>query len=336
MLVVMKKDATEKDINAVVQAIENQGYEARPIPGSNRTAIGTIGNTIPVNDTYIRNLPGVKEVIHVTRPYKLASRDFHPDDSIINVGKEKFGDKNFSIIAGPCSVESDEQIEQIAEYLAKKGVRIMRGGAFKPRTSPYSFQGLGINGLKILSKAREKYGLKIVTEAMDMLTLDDVLEYTDIVQIGARNMQNYPLLKAVGKASKPVLLKRGLSATLEELLLSAEYILNEGNPNIILCERGVRTFDTHSRNTLDITAIPVLKEISHLPVLVDPSHATGNNRRVIPVSLAAAAVGAHGLIVEIHPDPAKALSDGSQSLTFDQFDVLLEKITSITSALNPE
>ncbi len=332
----MKKDATEKDINAVVQAIENQGYEARPIPGSNRTAIGTIGNTIPVNDTYIRNLPGVKEVIHVTRPYKLASRDFHPDDSIINVGKEKFGDKNFSIIAGPCSVESDEQIEQIAEYLAKKGVRIMRGGAFKPRTSPYSFQGLGINGLKILSKAREKYGLKIVTEAMDMLTLDDVLEYTDIVQIGARNMQNYPLLKAVGKASKPVLLKRGLSATLEELLLSAEYILNEGNPNIILCERGVRTFDTHSRNTLDITAIPVLKEISHLPVLVDPSHATGNNRRVIPVSLAAAAVGAHGLIVEIHPDPAKALSDGSQSLTFDQFDVLLEKITSITSALNPE
>lgn len=334
MLVVMSKNASEKDIAAVVQAIEAMGFDARPIPGSNRTAIGTIGNTGPVDDTSIRGLNGIKEIIHVTKPYKLASRDFHPADTIVHVGQSRFGGRDFSVIAGPCSVESKEQIEKCAAFLSSRGVKILRGGAFKPRTSPYAFQGMGLEGLEILAGAAQKYDMKVVTEAMDMLTLDAVVEHTDIIQIGARNMQNYPLLKAVGKASKPVLLKRGLSATLDELLLSAEYILNEGNQNVILCERGVRTFDTHSRNTLDITAVPVLYEQSHLPLIIDPSHATGHRGRVIPVAKAAMAIGANGIMVEVHPEPAKALSDGAQSLDFTQFDELLKQMKLLATVLD--
>ncbi len=333
MLVVMKNHAEEKDIAAVVKAIESQGYKARPIPGSNRTAIGTIGNTEPVDDTAIRGLDGVKEIIHVTKPFKLASRDFHPADSVVHISDSTFGADNFTIIAGPCSIESEEQIYQSADFLSSRGVKILRGGAFKPRTSPYAFQGLGVEGLKLLAEAGHKYGMQVISEAIDMISLDDVVEHSDIIQIGARNMQNFPLLKAAGKASKPILLKRGLSATLDELLLSAEYILNEGNQNVVLCERGVRTFDNHSRNTLDITAVPVLQEKSHLPVIVDPSHATGHHKRVTPVSKAALAVGAHGLIVEVHPEPAKALSDGAQSLTFDQFDELLDALKPIAKVI---
>ena len=323
MLVVMKNSAEEKDIAAVVEAIEALGFKARPIPGSDRTAIGTIGNTSQIDDTSIRGLEGIKEIIHITKPFKLASRDFHPADTIVRIGKSAFGSDDFPVIAGPCSIESDEQINQCAEFLASRGIKILRGGAFKPRTSPYAFQGLGVEGLKMLAKAGHKNGMHVISEAIDIISLDDVVEHSDIIQIGARNMQNFPLLIAAGKASKPILLKRGLSATLDELLLSAEYILNEGNQNIILCERGVRTFDDHSRNTLDITAIPALQERSHLPIIIDPSHATGNRKRITPVSKAALAIGAHGIIVEVHPEPAKALSDGAQSLTFDQFDEML-------------
>jgi len=333
MLIVMRQNASEEEISAVVSAIEELGFDARPIPGSNRTAIGTIGNTGPVDDTAIRGLSGIKEIIHVTKPYKLASRDFHPQDSLVRVDKTTFGGNEFPIIAGPCSVESEEQIESCAEFLSSRGIKLLRGGAFKPRTSPYAFQGLGLEGLKLLKNAGRNHGMKVVTEAMDMITLDDVVEYTDIIQIGARNMQNYPLLKMVGQASKPVLLKRGLSATLDELLLSAEYILNEGNQNVILCERGVRTFDTHSRNTLDITAIPVLKEKSHLPVIIDPSHSSGDRKRVIPLSKAAIAVGAHGIMVEVHPTPAKAKSDGAQTLDFTQFDLLIKELKMLANVL---
>lgn len=333
MLVVMKKNATEAEIAEVVRSIEEMGLDARPIPGSDRTAIGTIGNIGPVDDSTIRGLRGIKEIIHVTKPYKLASRDFHPEDTVVHVGESSFGDNTFPIIAGPCSVESPEQMDNCAKFLSSRNIRILRGGAYKPRTSPYAFQGLGLEGLKILKETGHKYNMKVITEAMDMVSLHDVADYTDIIQVGARNMQNYPLLKEVGKMSKPVLLKRGISATLDELLLSAEYILNEGNQNIILCERGVRTFDTHSRNTLDITAIPVIKERSHLPVIIDPSHATGINTRVLPVSRAAIAVGAHGIMVEVHPNPKKAMSDGAQSLTFNQFDVLLDEISILSKVL---
>lgn len=329
----MNKNASEAEIAAVVEAIEEMGLQARPIPGSNRTAIGTIGNTEPVDDSGILALSGIKEVVHITKPYKLASRDFHPDDTIVHIGKSSFGGSDFPIIAGPCSIESEEQMEQSAQFLSSRGIKLLRGGAFKPRTSPYAFQGMGVDGLKILARTGQKHNMKVVTEAMDIITLDAVVEYTDIIQIGARNIQNFPLLKAVGKTSKPVLLKRGISSTLDELLLSAEYILNEGNQNVILCERGMRTFDTHSRNTLDITAIPVLKERSHLPIIIDPSHATGVAKRVLPVSKAAIAVGSHGMIVEVHPNPAKAMSDGAQSLSFEQFDELLEQLKILAHAL---
>lgn len=336
MLVVMKNKATEQEIAQVVNAIEAQGYKARPIPGSNRTAIGTIGNTRPVDDTAIRRLSGVKEVVHITKPYKLASRDFHPTDSVIHINQCHFGSNKFPVISGPCSIESQEQIDKTAAFLSSLGIKILRGGAFKPRTSPYAFQGLGVDGLKMMADVAAKYGMKTISEAIDMISLEDVIAYSDIIQIGARNMQNFPLLKAAGKSSKPILLKRGLSATLEEMLLSAEYILNEGNQNVILCERGVRTFDNHSRNTLDITAIPVLKERTHLPIIVDPSHATGKRDKVLPASRAALAIGAHGLIVEVHPEPEKALSDGAQSLNFTEFEQMLTSLRPMANILDVE
>ena len=324
----MKNDASEKEIAQVVKKIESLGYKARPIPGSNRTAIGIIGNQNYIDDIYFENLPGIRQLLHVTRPYKLASREFHPDNTVVYIDAVPLGANEFTIIAGPCAVENEEQIYKTAEFLSRQGIRLLRGGAFKPRTSPYSFQGLGEEGLKLLAGVRNQFAMKIVTEAIDIASLDTVLNYADVIQIGARNMQNFALLKAAGQSGKPVLLKRGIAATLEEFLLSAEYILNEGNGNVILCERGVRTFDDHSRNTLDLAAIPVLKELSHLPALVDPSHASGNRNRIIPLSKAALAIGADGIMVEVHPNPDAALSDGPQSLDFQSF-------TNLLKALNP-
>jgi 3-deoxy-7-phosphoheptulonate synthase len=329
MLIVMKNNATEEEINGVVKKIESLGFNARPIPGSNRTAIGIIGNQNYIDDFHFEKLPGIRQLIHVTRPYKLASREFHPDNTVVYIDELPIGTEAFTIIAGPCSVENENQLFQTAEFLANSGIKILRGGAYKPRTSPYSFQGLGEQGLQLLAAARKKYGLKIITEAIDILTLDHVINYADIIQIGARNMQNFPLLKAAGQSGKPVLLKRGIAATLEELLLSAEYILKEGNGNVMLCERGVRTFDDHSRNTLDLAAIPVLKELTHLPLFVDPSHASGNRNRITPLSRAAFAIGANGILVEIHPNPDEALSDGPQSLDFPGFTALLADLRTL-------
>jgi 3-deoxy-7-phosphoheptulonate synthase len=326
MLIVMKNNATEQEIDLVVKKIESLGYGARPIPGSNRTAIGIIGNQHYIDDYHFEKLSGIRQLIHVTRPYKLASKEFHPENTIVYIDDVPLGTEKFTIIAGPCSVESQEQIFKTAEFLSQQGIQLLRGGAYKPRTSPYSFQGLGEQGLRLLSEVRNTYHLKIITEAIDILTLDAVVKYADVIQIGARNMQNFPLLKAAGQSGKPVLLKRGIAATLEELLLSAEYILNEGNGNVILCERGVRTFDDHSRNTLDLAAIPVLKELSHLPILVDPSHASGNRNRITPLSKAALAIGADGIMVEVHPAPDQALSDGPQSLDFQGFINLMEAL----------
>ncbi len=331
MLVVMKNDATEMDIKAVIQEIENMGYQGVPMPGAQRTAICIVGNQGPVDDSRLLALAGVKETIRVTKPFKLVSSETHPERTIIFIGDIKIGGAEPVIMAGPCAVESEEQALIIAREVKKYGARIFRGGAFKPRTSPYSFQGIGEKGLKILKKVREETGLKIVTEATDHSNIDVVEKYTDIIQIGARNMQNYSLLRKAGQASKPVLLKRGFSATIEELLMSAEYIMSEGNHRVILCERGIRTFSNNTRNTLDLSAIPAIKEVSHLPVIVDPSHAAGLREYVIPLSKGAIAVGADGLLVEVHHDPLHALSDGIQSLYPEQFGKLMEEIRRLRS-----
>jgi 3-deoxy-7-phosphoheptulonate synthase len=326
MLVVMKNDATEEQVQAVIQEIENLGYKGIPIPGAQRTAVCIIGNQGPVEDLHLLALDGVKETIRVTRPYKLVSRETHPDSTIITIGDVRIGGKEPVIMAGPCAVESEEQALIIARIVKKHGAHIYRGGAFKPRTSPYSFQGLGEEGLKILDKVRREIGLLIVTEALDHEIMDLVEQYTDIIQIGARNMQNYSLLRRAGHASKPILLKRSFAATIDELLMSAEYIMSEGNPQIILCERGIRTFSDNTRNTLDLSAIPSIKEASHLPIIVDPSHAAGLRDYVIPLSRGAIAVGADGLQVEVHHDPPHALSDGAQSLYPEQFGELMKEI----------
>jgi 3-deoxy-7-phosphoheptulonate synthase len=326
MLVVMKNDATEEQVQAVIQEIENLGYKGIPIPGAQRTAVCIIGNQGPIEDSRLLALDGVKETIRVTRPYKLVSRETHPDSTIITIGDVRIGGKEPVIMAGPCAVESEEQALIIARIVKKHGAHIYRGGAFKPRTSPYSFQGLGEEGLKILDKVRRETGLLIVTEALDHEIMDLVEQYTDIIQIGARNMQNYSLLRRAGHASKPILLKRSFAATIDELLMSAEYIMSEGNPQIILCERGIRTFSDNTRNTLDLSAIPSIKEASHLPIIVDPSHAAGLRDYVIPLSRGAIAVGADGLQVEVHHDPPHALSDGAQSLYPEQFGELMKEI----------
>jgi 3-deoxy-7-phosphoheptulonate synthase len=332
MLVVMKNDATEIDIKTVIQEIENMGYQGVPMPGAQRTAICIVGNQGPVDDSRLLALAGVKETIRVTKPFKLVSSETHPERTIISIGDVKMGGAEPVIMAGPCAVESEEQALIIAGEVKKYGAGIFRGGAFKPRTSPYSFQGIGEKGLKILKKVREETGLKIVTEATDHTNIDVVEKYTDIIQIGARNMQNYSLLRKAGQASKPVLLKRGFSATIEELLMSAEYIMSEGNHRVILCERGIRTFSNNTRNTLDLSAIPAIKQVSHLPVIVDPSHAAGLREYVIPLSKGAIAVGADGLLVEVHHDPMHALSDGMQSLYPEQFGKLMEEIRRLRSA----
>lgn len=330
MLVVLNKNTAKKDIENILKRIAEMGLRAEEIPGSTRTAIGILGNTGYVDADSLTQMKGVKEVIHVTKPYKLVSREWKNSDTVINVDGVKIGGKNFTVMAGPCSVESEEQLMKTAAAVKKAGAQILRGGAFKPRSTPYSFQGLGEEGLKILQKAKRKYGLPIITELLHVKHLDLVAAYADIIQIGARNMQNFEMLVEVGKLKKPVMLKRGMSARMEEFLLAAEYILNEGNPNVILCERGIRTFETATRNTLDLNIAALIKELSHLPIIVDPSHGTGRYSLVSPLSLAAKAVGAHGLMIEVHPEPSKALSDGDQSLNFKNFSALMKKLRSLT------
>jgi 3-deoxy-7-phosphoheptulonate synthase len=334
MLIVMTPTATSDLVARVCQEIEKMGLEAHPMFGAQRAAIGVTGNKRQVDSDRIANLPGVQEVIHVTRPYQLASREYHPDDTVVDVGGVKVGGKEFALMAGPCSVESEEQCLKIAEAVVESGVRIFRGGAYKPRSSPHTFQGLGEKGLEILARVREQFGLKIVTEAVDTDTIELVAQYTDIIQIGARNMQNYSLLRKAGQTGKPILLKRGQAATLDELLLSAEYILSENNPNVILCERGVRTLANHSRNTLDLSAIPFIKSSSHLPIIADPSHGTGRREKVLPLSRASMAAGADGLMVEVHHQPEAALSDGAQSITLDMFRELVKQLRRLAPALD--
>ena len=329
MLVVMDKKATKEEIEFVVTTIEERGYTARPIPGGERVSIGILNNEGHVDSSPFLGLPGVKDAIHVTRPYKLVSREFKHEDTVIKVGDVTVGNGNLVIIAGPCAVESESQALTIAEHVKRSGAQLFRGGAFKPRTSPYSFQGLGKEGLHILAKVREKTGLPVVTEVMDLENFDLVEKYADVIQIGARNMQNFSLLRRAGHANKPVLLKRGMAATIDEWLMAAEYILEGGNSQVILCERGVRTFVHHSRNTLDLSAVSVVLKESHLPIIVDPSHAAGRRDQVIPLSRAAVAVGAQGLMVEVHHAPEKALSDGAQSLYPRQFESLYRQVQSI-------
>ncbi len=330
MLVIMRNDATEAQIQAVISHIESLGYRGIPIPGASRTAVCVVGNQGFIEDSQLTSLEGVKEALRVTKPYKLVSRETHPQATIIELGEVVVGDNKPIIMAGPCAVESEKQALIIAEDVRSAGAQIYRGGAYKPRTSPYSFQGLGEEGLKILAKVRRETGLLIVTEATDISNLELVEQYADIIQIGARNMQNYALLKKAGQTNRPILLKRGFAATIEELLMSAEYIMSEGNSRIILCERGIRTFADNTRNTLDISAIPSIKEVSHLPVVVDPSHAAGKREYVIPLSKAAIAAGADGLIVEVHHDPVHAVSDGRQSLYLEQFHSLMQSIAGLT------
>jgi len=330
MLIVMNRQATQEEIDDVVAAIEAIGCTARPIPGGDRVAIGVLHNKGAMDASYFRAMPGVKDAIPVTRPYKLVSREFQSEGTVIQVGDVSIGNGHLTLIAGPCAVESEEQALTIGRIVKKAGADLFRGGAFKPRTSPYSFQGFGEKGLQILARVREETGLPVVTEALDHDVFDVVEEYADVIQIGTRNMQNYSLLRRAGRSHKPVILKRGMSATIEEWLMAGEYILEGGNTQVILCERGVRTFAHHSRNTLDLSAVSVVRKESHLPVIVDPSHAAGRRDQVIPLSRAAVAVGAHGLMVEVHHAPEKALSDGPQSLYPEQFEVLCRQIRSIS------
>jgi 3-deoxy-7-phosphoheptulonate synthase len=338
MLVVMQSHATEEQVREVCKRIESLGLKAHPIPGSIRTAIGITGNKGAVDLGVLESMPGVGECIPVSKPYKLVSRDAKEEDSIIRIptpsGDVIVGGDQIALVAGPCAVETEEQCLAIAERLKKSGVRLFRGGAYKPRTSPYSFQGLGEDGLRILSRVRSTYGFGIVTEAIDNESLDLVEEYADVIQIGARNMQNFSLLKRAGRAKKPVLLKRGMAATLDEFLMAAEYVLSEGNYNVMLCERGVRTFSDFSRNTLDLAVVPAVKKRSHLPIFVDPSHGTGKRHKVLPLSRAAVAVGADGLLIEVHHEPDKALSDGMQSLLPEEFVALAEEMRQIAAVLH--
>jgi len=338
MLVVMQSHATEEQVRAVCERIEALGFNAHPIPGSIRTAIGITGNTGAVDIGSLEAMSGVVECIPVSKPYKLVSRDIKQENSVVRIptplGDVTFGGPAVGIVAGPCAIETCEQTFAVAEAVKKAGARLFRGGAYKPRTSPYSFQGLGEPGLKILASVRDKFGLGIVTEAIDNESLDLVERYADVIQIGARNMQNFSLLKRAGRAKKPILLKRGMSATLDEFLMAAEYIMAEGNYNIILCERGVRTFSDHTRNTLDLSIIPAVQLRSHLPIVVDPSHGTGRRNKVLPLSRAAVAVGADGLLVEVHNDPDRALSDGMQSIVPSEFVQLMAEVNQIAGVLH--
>ena len=325
----MKPDALPSDIERVLQVIETLGFRGHQLPGENRTAIGVTGNRGSIDPTHFENLAGVADAIRVTKPYKLISKDARPEKSIVKVGNATIGGPELAMIAGPCAIESREQLFSTAETIAQSGARFFRGGAYKPRTSPYAFQGLGEDGVKMLADVREQFDLNIVTEAMDEHGVDAVEKYGDCIQIGARNMQNFSLLKYVGKTRKPVLLKRGLSATLDELLLAAEYVMAEGNYEVILCERGIRTFANHARNTVDLSIIPAVHRMTHLPVIVDPSHGTGHNYMVTPLARAGVAVGADGLIIEVHPRPEEALCDGAQALTPTQYFDLVDQVRKI-------
>jgi 3-deoxy-7-phosphoheptulonate synthase len=333
MLVVMHSHATPEQIQQVVDAIRAMNLTPHPLPGATRTAIGITGNVSAVDPRTLEVLPGVVELIRVTKPYKLTSREMHADDTAVRLPQTTVGPGTFTLIAGPCSVENEAMLLRTAEFLMGQGVRLLRAGAFKPRTSPYAFQGLGLEGLAILERVRRRTGIGVVTELMDTDHADAVEAVADVIQIGTRNMQNFSLLRRVSRAAKPVLLKRGLAATLEEWLMAAEYVMAGGNYHVILCERGVRTFSDHSRNTLDLSVIPPVKQLSHLPILVDPSHGTGKREYVPPMSLAALAAGADGLLIEVHPDPDHALSDGAQSLPFEAFRRLLEALRRLAEPL---
>src|SRR5438477_7049020 len=338
MLVVMQAHATEEQVRAVCNKIESLGYRAHSIPGATRTAIGITGNKGEVEQGTLEEMPGVQEVIQVSKPYKLVSRDVKEENTVIRFpgATATIGGTGLAIVAGPCAIESREQAFAVAERVHRAGAQFFRGGAYKPRTSPYSFQGLGEEALQIMSEIRKQFGMRIITEAIDHESLDLVEEYADMIQIGARNMQNFSLLRRAGRARKPVLLKRGLSATLEELLMAAEYIMAEGNYQVVLCERGVRTFADHTRNTLDLSVVPAVQRLSHLPIMVDPSHGTGKRNKVTPLSRAAVAVGADGLLVEVHTDPDRALSDGMQSLYPEQFAALMDEIRQIAPVVRRE
>ncbi|HHY91465.1 MAG TPA: 3-deoxy-7-phosphoheptulonate synthase [Clostridiales bacterium] len=329
MVIVMKPKASEEAIMEIKSKLEDLGYKVHVSKGETHCILGLIGDTSRIDISRIEANEHVDKVLRVQSPFKLASRAFHPDDTVIQVNGVKIGGEEKVVIAGPCAVESEEQLLLIAHSVKESGAHLLRGGAFKPRTSPYSFQGLGEEGLKLLRKAKEQTHLPIVTEAMCIETIDLVAEYADVIQIGARNMQNFSLLKKAGKTNKPILLKRGLSATIEEFLMAAEYIMSEGNPNVILCERGIRTFEKYTRNTLDLSAIPVIKELSHLPIIVDPSHATGKWSMVEPMSKAAMVAGADGLMIEVHHQPELALSDGAQSLKPEKFAKLMQDLNGL-------
>jgi 3-deoxy-7-phosphoheptulonate synthase len=333
MLVVMKAQAGPADIARVCERIESLGFKYHIIPGEQRTAVGITGNSGPVDAAEFADIPGVAEAIRVSKPYKLVSREIKPEGTIVSINGVEIGGHDIVLCAGPCSVESRQQILESAHAVKAAGAQLLRGGAYKPRTSPYSFHGLGEEGLRYLAEARDQTGLGIVTEAMDTETFDLVEHYTDCIQIGARNMQNFSLLRRAGRSRKPVLLKRGMSSTLEEFLMAAEYILSEGNYNVVLCERGVRTFADHTRNTLDLSVVPAVQDLSHLPIIVDPSHGTGKRDKVIPMALAYIAAGASGLIVEVHPKPERALSDGYQSLDPEQFAAMADGCRAIANLL---
>ncbi len=335
MLIVMKADATTREIENVLSIITEMGLRPHSLPGSQRTAIGITGNQGAVDASRFENLPGVAEAIRVSKPYKLISLDLRPEKTVVRVGDASIGGDELALIAGPCAVESHAQAFAIAESVRRSGARFFRAGAFKPRTSPYAFQGLGEEGLRILAEVRETYGLKIVTEALDEASMDLVERYADMIQIGARNMQNFSLLRRAGRSALPVLLKRGMAATLDEWLLAAEYVMSEGNYNVVLCERGIRTFAQHTRNTLDLSAVPAVRRVSHLPVIVDPSHGTGKNYLVTPLARAGVAVGADGLIVEVHDQPERALSDGAQALTIAQYAQLVTEVRAIHDVIAP-
>src|SRR6266513_3994263 len=335
MIAVMHPSATADEVEHVVEVLRLHGLKAQISQGEERTVIGVIGIGFP--DDLLETLevlPGVDRVTRITRPYKLASRDFKPMDTVVEAGGQTIGGREFVVMAGPCSVENREQLIRTARSVAASGASLLRGGAFKPRTSPYAFQGLGLDGLNLLEDGRRQTGLPIITEVMDPGQVDRVAETADVLQIGARNMQNFPLLKEIGRTGKPTMLKRGLSATIEEWLMAAEYIMHAGNPNVILCERGIRTFETATRNTLDLSAIPLVKRLSHLPVIADPSHGTGHRYLVQPMALAAAAAGADGLLIEVHPEPDTALSDGPQSLTLEGFDQLMRTLAGVLAAVD--
>ena len=337
MLVVMQNHATPEQIDRVVKVIEEMGYSARPMPGETRTTVGLVGNDGRVDSSRVESLPGVAEIIHVSKPYKQVSREWRHENTVVTIAPGvSFGASEIVVVAGPCSVESEKQIVGAAQAVRAAGASALRGGAFKPRSSPYSFQGLGKRGLELLALARRETGLPVITEALDEEGAHLVAEVADCIQIGARNMQNYSLLRAVGRINKPVLLKRGMAATITDLLMSAEYILAEGNGQVILCERGIRGFDTTARNLFDLTAIPIVQRLSHLPMIADPSHGTGLRDKVIPMARAAVAAGADGILVEVHPEPDRALSDGGQSLYPDQFARLVTELRAISAAIGRE